>query len=302
MRQSKHTKWLVTILILAALALTASFAMAETGTLRVRVGDNTSRFSRQGIVIDLYQIGEMREDNTWWIHSAFSGIDILGAETTAQIDSASNRAMQIIRNTPFAATVAGRTDRNGNIVFQNLNPGIFLGAMQTGPEGLTMQSFLISVPYFENGSYRYDVTVLPKYTYQAPTPTPSPTPTPTPTTTHFWEELIKTYMPERTPTAPPTYTPVPEHPQTLTIIYIYEDGTPAWPTFVQPDLWPGTDYDVPSPVIPKYVPTISIVKGTMPDHDVVWTVIYSTKLINLDEYETPLGLGEIQIHVGVCYE
>jgi len=60
-------------------------------------------------------------------------------------------------------------------------------------------------------------------------------------------------------------------------------------------------------VIPGYQATILEVTGTMPHHDVEYTVIYIPTengriLINLDDYETPLGLGDIQMHVGVCYE
>ena len=118
-----------------------------------------------------------------------------------------------------------------------------------------------------------------------------------------FEEIMR----RPTPTPFITPTPVPEHPYRLTVYYIFEDGTTAAPTYQETGLWPGTDYDVVSPIIPGYVATILRVTGTMPHHDVEYTVVYiptgtSRRLIDLDDYETPLGLGEIQMHVGVCYE
>ena len=305
MRQSKHTRWLLALLLLAALTMAAAFASAEQGTLTVRVGEENSAYDRGGIGINLYKIGEMREDNTWWINSAFSGIDILGAQTTAQIDAAANQVADILRDSAAPVTVNGTTDAEGTLVFTRLDPGIYFGQKADDREELTMQNFLISVPYFENGRYQYSATVRPKMTSTPPTPSPSPSPTPTPTVPHPWEEIVRTYLPDPTPTPPPT--PTPANPYNLTVIYIYENGSPAWPTHYEPGLWPGTPYDVVSPVIPGYVATILRVSGTMPHHDVVYTVVYiprnsRRRLINLDDYETPLGLGEIQIHVGVCYE
>ena len=95
----------------------------------------------------------------------------------------------------------------------------------------------------------------------------------------------------------------------LTVKYIYEDGATAAPTHRQ-TLPAGADYDVPSPVIPGYVPTMERVVGVMPGRDVEYTVIYTpspapgsgSHVINIDEYETPLGLGHIIMHTGVCYE
>ena len=69
----------------------------------------------------------------------------------------------------------------------------------------------------------------------------------------------------------------------------------------------GEDYNVVSPVIPGYYTFTEVVYGTMPNHDVEVKVIYykkdsKRKYINLDDYETALGIGMIQMHVGVCYE
>ena len=99
----------------------------------------------------------------------------------------------------------------------------------------------------------------------------------------------------------------------LTIYYIYLDGTPAAPTFTE-QLQAGTPYNVPSPHIPRYTPTIDVVNGTMPPRDVEYTVIYipvnnpddpdetSRPILTIEDYETPLGLGETIMNVGICVE
>ena len=72
-------------------------------------------------------------------------------------------------------------------------------------------------------------------------------------------------------------------------------------------LWPETPYEVVSPIIPGYTANIPVVEGIMPNRDIEYTVIYvpknsGRKYYQIDEYENPLGLGLIQMHVGVCYE
>ena len=89
---------------------------------------------------------------------------------------------------------------------------------------------------------------------------------------------------------------------TLTIYYRYEDGTTAAETYVR-TLSEGDTYDVPSPVIPGYRASLVRVAGTMPGHDVVYTVIYvreETEII--EEPGTPLGLGQVYINIGDCLE
>ena len=97
--------------------------------------------------------------------------------------------------------------------------------------------------------------------------------------------------------------PGPEEDYTLTVYYIYEDGTTAAETVVETHN-EGDNYNVPSPAIPGYTPSIPVVNGVMPAHDVVVTVIYTRPdtTITIDEPNTPLGLGQIYINVGDCLE
>ena len=90
----------------------------------------------------------------------------------------------------------------------------------------------------------------------------------------------------------------------LTIEYIYEDGSEASPTFFEVER-EGDTYHVDSPKIDGYNPSVKVIEGINPGGDLRYKVIYVSKdkkLIDIADLETPLGLGEIQMHVGVCYE
>ncbi|MBP3649477.1 MAG: DUF11 domain-containing protein, partial [Clostridia bacterium] len=97
------------------------------------------------------------------------------------------------------------------------------------------------------------------------------------------------------------YTPV-EY--TLTIEYIFADGTPAAPAYTD-ELSVGDKYDVDSPEIAGYRATDKKVKGKMPARDMKVTVIY-VKLGNgwtvIDDYDTPLGIGNVNLNAGECFE
>ncbi len=93
---------------------------------------------------------------------------------------------------------------------------------------------------------------------------------------------------------------------TLTIRYIYQDGTTAAETYTR-TLYSGYEYSVDSPAIPDYKPSIATVSGRMEARDVTFTVVYTRQnngpdTTIIDEYGVPLGLGNVQINVGDCFE
>ena len=98
-----------------------------------------------------------------------------------------------------------------------------------------------------------------------------------------------------------TYTP---NPYKLTVYYVFEDQTTAAPTHYEV-LWTGDHFNIPSPPIPGYKVSIRVVDGTMEGHDIVKKVVYVSadkKLVDIEDLQAALGLGDIQMHVGVCYE
>ena len=151
----------------------------------------------------------------------------------------------------------------------------------------------------------------------SPTATPSPTPTATPTPT---AEPDPTATPTVRPrTTPVPTTPSPEGPFTLTIRYVYSDGTPAAATY-QEQLMPGDTYNVQSPSLAGYVTGTQSVAGTMGSADVTVVVIYLPSgtgpedgdgddpypanggLVSITDYEVPLGLDNLHAQMGVCVE
>ena len=91
---------------------------------------------------------------------------------------------------------------------------------------------------------------------------------------------------------------------TLTIHYVYEDGRTAAPDYIEV-LHAGDMYDVASPVISGYQPNKKVVAGEMPARDVTFTVIYKAlgdDYTIIDDYGNPLGLGNVNLNAGDCFE
>lgn len=129
-----------------------------------------------------------------------------------------------------------------------------------------MESLKISPMLLAVPNKEGSVQVRANAKYEVVTPSPSPTPTPKPTFTPF-------VTPEETPTRKgptpePTRTPAPP------------TSTPAPTPSPTPDTEKTPVPDRPSP---------------LPPHE-------GEKLVPLEDYETALGLGNIQMHVGVCFD
>ena len=89
---------------------------------------------------------------------------------------------------------------------------------------------------------------------------------------------------------------------TLTIFYRFLDGSTAAPT-ITGVYWEGDPYDILSPEIEGYKATLLRVTGTMPARNVEYTVIYIPEdFILIDNFDTPLGLGQVNVNVGDCLE
>ncbi len=91
---------------------------------------------------------------------------------------------------------------------------------------------------------------------------------------------------------------------TLTILYQFKDGTEAAPPHEE-KLWAGDEYRVENPEVEGYTTGRKYVTGVMEGRDLVVTVIYSPAeeaLIGIDEYETPLGIHQQNLQIGLCIE
>lgn len=106
------------------------------------------------------------------------------------------------------------------------------------------------------------------------------------------------------PVTPPDIEDIIEDHQTtyeVIIHYVYPDGTPA-----APDETDHVDTDqtitVPSPDIPSHTPTQYFITISHPTRDMEFTVIYVPGYYNIEDYDTPLGIGTTIMNLGVCIE
>jgi uncharacterized repeat protein (TIGR01451 family) len=89
---------------------------------------------------------------------------------------------------------------------------------------------------------------------------------------------------------------------TLTINYVYLDGTPAAPSVID-QLPMGAAFDEASPAIPGFTPNMDRVQGVMPNRNETITVFYvGDGGIIIPDYGTPLGLGNVSLNAGECIE
>ena len=96
--------------------------------------------------------------------------------------------------------------------------------------------------------------------------------------------------------------PEPRRTFNLTISYVYQNGKRAAASYNRGGLKNGETFDITSPVIAGYTASETVVSGTIYNRDVKVTVIYTADGVNLDDYGVPLGLGNITMNVGDCFE
>ena len=96
--------------------------------------------------------------------------------------------------------------------------------------------------------------------------------------------------------------PEPRRTFNLTINYVYQNGKRAAAPYNRGGLKNGETFDITSPVIAGYTASETVVSGTIYNRDIKVTVIYTADGVNLDDYGVPLGLGNITMNVGDCFE
>ena len=96
--------------------------------------------------------------------------------------------------------------------------------------------------------------------------------------------------------------PEPRRTFNLTVNYVYQNGKRAAASYNRGGLRNGETFDITSPVIVGYTASETVVSGTIDNRDIKVTVIYTADGVNLDDYGVPLGLGNITMNVGDCFE
>ena len=335
-------RWTAAILLVMLLMTFLPFGFTESagrGSVSIFMswnpGDEVDVYLQTGqkIVMSMYRIAQKgaEGDQDWRVLPVYAELteQILeiendlraGKEEAHKIDPVLEKIHTMIQEAEITPITTSTMDEDGGTRFSGLSDGIYYTEVTQGPPELLVQSPLLPIPFTYLGAVTYSIVTKPKIT-EVTTPTvttaPPATPTPTPTETPpgVTEEVTPTPVPpqedepevtpEPTATALPTPTPRPSeaHPWHLYIRYIYEDGEEAFPPY-DDTYWEGDPYYRPSPTLDGYYVTLPLVEGVMPDHDMYYTVIYIPRRAGytvIDDYDTPLGLGHIIMHVGVCYE
>ena len=260
----------------------AQAANDNDGWLSITIGDDKSPFDRKGIEVAVYMIATGDYGN-WTMVKDFADITVFTRDDgSTHIDKSLAQIRKRIQDQGIKPEQKKHSDANGKAEFKNMKRGIYFVWMTHGVEGLTIQPMLLSAPNKE-GSVQ--IRAIAKYEYVEETPTPSPTPTQKPTPTPFETPEVS---PTPTPTPPPgrQVTPTPPSDTDTPTTGIVTPTAPPHTAPPSPTPYP-TEFDGPTPYItppPTQTPEPS-----------------ETPII-IDDNETALGLGNIQMHVGVCFE
>lgn len=317
---------MVFALLFSAVSVPAGTEETKDGWLSITVGDDRNEFDPGGIRLAIYLIAT-GDYGAWTMVDDFRDITVfIRQDGSASVDKTLSQIRQRIADRKIQPTDSAVTDDKGKLEFRNLAHGIYYTEMVSGPERLTVSAMLVSVP---NSSGNVQVRAMAKYEYE--TPTPSPTPTLKPTFTPFVPPDVTP-----TPTPTPTATPIGSPTATPTQTPAPTDSTPpdVTPTLTpQPsptDSVPPDNTLTPSdsPVVtpaatdkattkPTKAPAKKPVKATrepvptpapptpntpVPKHAPTLQPYPGEKTVAIEDYEAALGLGNIQIHVGVCFE
>ena len=291
---------MVLALLFSCVSVPAGTEESNNGWLSITIGDDRNEFDPSGIRMAIYLIAT-GDYGDWTMEETFSDITVfVRSDGSASVDMTLSQIRQRIADRKIKPTADGVSDEKGKIEFRDLAHGIYYTEMTAGPERLTMSAMLLSVP---NSSGSVQVRAMAKYEYE--TPTPSPTPTAKPTFTPFVPPDDPS-TPSPTPTATPTPTPAPSAPA---------EETP--PPSVSPEPTPtasekatskptGAPTEKPVTVTRKPVPTPAPITHTdntpVPKRVPTLQPNPGETVVLIEDYEVALGLFNIQIHVGVCFE
>ena len=283
---------IVFALLFSCVSVPAGTEEANDGWLSITIGDDRNEFDPSGIRMAIYLIAT-GDYGSWTMEDDFSDITVfVRSDGSASVDMTLSQIRQRIADRKIKPTADGVSDEKGKIEFKELAHGIYYIEMTAGPERLTMSAMLLSVP---NSTGSVQVRAMAKYEYE--TPTPSPTPSPKPTFTPFVppvEPETPSPTPSPTPTVPvdesptPSVTPEvsPADPETVT--EKPTAGPTGKPVITKKPVPTPPPTESPNTPVPRHVPTLRPNPGET--------------TIAIEDYEVALGLYNIQIHVGVCFE
>lgn len=146
-------------------AAAAEFDLGAAGTIQVQLREHTPDGVAVGGTLQLYKVGDAKEENsnlTFSPNAAFSGSGASLADLNASglpqqlADYAMENALQ---------GIAVQADENGSATFTDLSTGLYLVMQTEVEEGyLPVAPFLVALPMYsaECGSWLYSIAAAPK--------------------------------------------------------------------------------------------------------------------------------------------
>lgn len=201
--------------------------LTQTGSIEVTM--KQEEMVVPGGTLTLYRVGEIQQQNGQY------GFGLVGDFADSGVSLDDITAPELAEGlAAFAQADKGETlqiDENGNVMFDDLELGLYLVVQYHAAEGYeNVSPFLVTVPVHINGSYIYQVDATPKVGVingEPPAPTPTPTPTSEPDVTptpNPSEPPVPTPAPTSPPIPIPTPTPTPTPEPTLP-----QTGQLNWP-------------------------------------------------------------------------
>lgn len=171
---------LLALLLLLCLPLSAAAAhpvpdLTRKGSITITMKYKGKPVS--GGTLALYRVGDVHEDDGNYSFVPVKGLEALDYSDIQSPDLA-KAAAKAVEEKKIAAVKTVTIGSSGTAEFSDLALGLYLVAQKTAASGYKMTaSFLVSVPYLEDGAYVYNVKADPKTDLERevkPTPTEKP--------------------------------------------------------------------------------------------------------------------------------
>lgn len=164
---------LMLVLTILSVPLTASaqpvLDLTRRGSITITMRYQNKPVS--GGSLNAYQVGSVQEDNGNYSFVPVKALqDRISKFWDIQSPALAGTLAKYaaLKKLPPVTAKPAAIGKNGTAVFSNLEPGLYL-VVYDSPDHKKCEPFLVSLPYLEDGAYRYDVDASPKVRFVPPT-------------------------------------------------------------------------------------------------------------------------------------